>query len=92
MSLSLSLLFFIKKSKVNSSGKTTIFLRITVDGQRCEFSVHRKIQLNWWNPKTQLALGNSAEAQEINRHLAVIKNKVYSDQVKKLWDLRIMQK
>jgi site-specific recombinase XerD len=80
MSLSLSLLFFIKKSKVNSSGKTTIFLRITLDGQRCEFSVHRKIQLNWWNPKTQLALGNSAEAQEINRHLGVIKNKVYSVQ------------
>ena len=80
MSLSLSLLFFIKKSKVNSSGKTTIFLRITLDGQRCEFSIHRKIQLNWWNPKTQLALGNSAEAQEINRHLGVIKNKVYSVQ------------
>lgn len=80
MSLSLSLLFFIKKSKVNSSGMATIFLRITLDGHRCEFSVHRKIKLDWWNIKTQLALGNSAEAQEINRHLGVIKNKVYSIQ------------
>ena len=80
MSLSLSLLFFIKKSKVNSSGKTTIFLRITLDGRRSEFSVHRKIRLDWWNSRTQLALGNSIEAQEINRHLSIIKNKVYSIQ------------
>ncbi|RXG11238.1 site-specific recombinase XerD [Leeuwenhoekiella aestuarii] len=80
MSLSLSLLFFIKKSKVNSLGKTSIFLRITLDGRRCEFSVHRKVHPNYWNSKTQLVLGNSAEAQEINRHLSVMKNKVYSIQ------------
>lgn len=80
MSLSLSLLFFIKKSKVNSSGKATIFLRITLNGRRSEFSVHRKIRLDCWNSRTQLALGNSIEAQEINKHLSVIKNKVYSIQ------------
>ncbi|WP_041249989.1 site-specific integrase [Christiangramia forsetii] len=80
MSLPLSLLFFIKKSKVNASGKTTIFLRITLDGRRCEFSVHRKIKLGWWNSRTQLALGNSPEAQEINKYLSVVKNKIYSIQ------------
>lgn len=80
MSLSLSLLFFIKKSKANSSGKTTIFLRITLDGRRCEFSVHRKVHLDYWNSRTQLVMGNSAEAQEINRHLGVLKNKIYSIQ------------
>ena len=80
MSLSLSILFFIKKSKVNSLGKTSIFLRITLDGARCEFSVHRQIHPDYWNSRTQLVLGNSAEAQEINRHLSVIKNKVYSIQ------------
>ncbi len=80
MSLSLSLLFFIKKSKVNSLGKTSIFLRITLDGGRCEFSVHRQVHPDYWNSRTQLVLGNSAEAQEINRHLSVIKNKVYSIQ------------
>tara|TARA_R100000306_G_C4379749_1_gene143611 strand:- start:4482 stop:5717 length:1236 start_codon:yes stop_codon:yes gene_type:complete len=80
MSLSLSLLFFIKKSKVNSSGKTTIFLRITLDGRRSEFSVHRKIRLNWWNSKAQRAMGNSPEAQNINQHLSILRNKVYSIQ------------
>uniref|UniRef100_UPI004048A0F0 site-specific integrase n=1 Tax=Mariniflexile sp. TaxID=1979402 RepID=UPI004048A0F0 len=80
MSLSISLLFYIKKSKTDASGKTNIYLRITLDRHRSEFSVHRKIHIDLWNSKTQLALGNSAEAQEINRHLGVIKNKVYSIQ------------
>lgn len=80
MSLSISLLFYIKKSKKDASGKTNIYLRITLDRHRSEFSIHRKIHIDWWNSKTQLALGNSAEAQEINRHLGVIKNKVYSIQ------------
>lgn len=78
MSLVLSLLFFIKKSKANSIGKARIFQRVTLDGRRCEFSVHRKIHIDLWNSRTQLALGNSPAAQEINRHLGVIKNKVYS--------------
>ncbi|MBW4969043.1 site-specific integrase [Croceibacter atlanticus] len=76
----LSLLFFIKKSKVNSAGKTSIFLRITLDGRRCEFSVHRKVHLDYWNSRTQIVMGNSAEAQEINRYLSVITNEIYSIQ------------
>ena len=56
---------------------TTIFLRITLDGRRCEFSVHRKVHLDKWNSRTQLALGNSIEAKEINRHLSAVKNKIY---------------
>lgn len=80
MSRPLSLLFFIKKSKANSAGKTTIFLRITLDSRRAEFSVHRKVHLDLWNSRTQLVMGNSADAQEINRHLSDLKNRVYSIQ------------
>lgn len=80
MSLLLSLLYFIKKSKANSSGKTTIFLRIALDGHRSEFSVHRQVHLDSWSSRTQLVLGNLAEVQEINRHLVVVKNKIYSIQ------------
>ena len=76
----LSLLFFIKKSKVNSAGMTSIFLRITLDGRRGEFSVHRKVHINKWDSRAQSVLGNSAEAQEINRYLSGITNEVYSIQ------------
>jgi site-specific recombinase XerD len=77
MSLSLSLLYYIKRSKADSLGKTNIYLRITLAGSRSEFSIHRKIGIREWSSRTQLALGNSAECQEINRHLGIIKNKIY---------------
>ncbi|HEA30688.1 MAG TPA: hypothetical protein ENH91_11975, partial [Leeuwenhoekiella sp.] len=80
MSLSLSLLFYIKKSKADSTGKTNIYLRITLDGHRSEFSIHRKIRVDWWNSRTQSAMGNSPESQNINKHLSILKNKVYSIQ------------
>ncbi|RXG30677.1 site-specific integrase [Leeuwenhoekiella marinoflava] len=80
MSLSLSLLFYIKKSKADSSGKTNIYLRITLDGHRSEFSIHRKTHVDWWNSKSQLAMGNSPEVQNINQHLSILRNKVYSIQ------------
>ncbi|MBZ9651815.1 site-specific integrase [Psychroflexus sp. CCL10W] len=80
MSLFLSLLFFIKKSKTNSLGKASIFLRITLEGKRSEFSIHRKVDVSRWNSKSQLVLGNSPEAKEINKHLNVLRNKVYTIQ------------
>lgn len=80
MSLAISLLFYIKKSKADRNGKTNIYLRITLDGRRSEFSIHRKIHVDWWNSKTQMAMGNSLEAQNINQHLSILRNKVYSIQ------------
>lgn len=80
MSHSLSLLFYIKKSKADSQGRANIYLRVTFEGRRAECSVDRKILISEWSSRTQFALGNSLEAQEINRHLGVIKNKVYSIQ------------
>ncbi|MGC1205280.1 MAG: Arm DNA-binding domain-containing protein [Flavobacteriaceae bacterium] len=53
MSLALSLLFYIKKSKADRNGKTNVYLRITLDGHRTEFSVHRKIRIDRWNSRTQ---------------------------------------
>lgn len=80
MSLSLSILFYIKKSKADSSGKSNIYLRITADGKRAECSIYRKVKSDRWNPKSQRALGNSADANEINRQMDLIKNKVYKIQ------------
>jgi site-specific recombinase XerD len=80
VSHSLSLLFYIKKSKADENGKSNIYLRITLAGRRAECSVRRKVKFNEWNSKTQLALGNSVVSQEINRELGVIKNRIYSIQ------------
>ncbi|WP_261376456.1 phage integrase SAM-like domain and Arm DNA-binding domain-containing protein [Gillisia sp. Hel_I_86] len=80
MSHSLSLLFYIKKSKADEHGKANIYLRLTLDGKRAECSIHRKLRINQWDSRTQRALGNFPQAQEINRETSVIRNRIYSIQ------------
>ena len=78
MSVQLSILFYIKKSKANLQGHTNIYLRITLDGKRAECSINRKVHTDLWNSRSQKALGNSLENQEINREIDFIRNKIYT--------------
>jgi len=50
-----SILFFIKKSKLNKKGEAPIFMRITVNGERAETSVKRSICLTSATFGTRLA-------------------------------------
>ena len=78
MSVQLSILFYIKKSKANLQGYTNIYLRITIDGKRAECSINRKVHTDLWDSRSQKALGNSSENQEINREIDFIRNKIYT--------------
>lgn len=78
MNNSFSLLFYIKKCKADSNGKANIYLRITLNGQRAELSIRRKVSVENWNTQANSARGNSKESQEINRYITTIKNKIYS--------------
>lgn len=76
MKNSLTLLFYIKKSKADNIGRANIYLRITVDGKRAELSIQRKVLIEKWNVGTGLIKGYTAEAQEINRYISSIKNRI----------------
>lgn len=78
MKNSLSLLFYIKKSKADSSGHANIYLRITVNGLRAELSIRRKVPIDHWNAETCQVRGNSAVSQEVNRLMTNIRSKIYS--------------
>ncbi|MEC3908792.1 site-specific integrase [Tamlana sp. 2201CG12-4] len=78
MNNSFSLLFYIKKCKADTNGKANIYLRITLNGQRAELSIRRKVLIDKWNSNMNMARGNSDESQEINRYISTIKNKIYS--------------
>ena len=77
MNNSFSLLFYVKKSKADTAGKANIYLRITLDGNRTELSIRRKILIDNWIASSNMAKGNSQESQEINRYIIAIKNKIY---------------
>ncbi len=72
-----SLLFYIKRSKADSQGKANVYMRITVKGKRAELSIRRKIAINKWNSSAGKAKGFSSEAQELNRYIDLITNKIY---------------
>ena len=80
MSLSLSLLFYIKKSKADIIGKANIYLRITYNGKRAECSLRRKVLIKDWNAKTQKVNGKSDEAQLINNEISRAREKIYTIQ------------
>ncbi|WP_245856997.1 Arm DNA-binding domain-containing protein [Lutibacter flavus] len=76
MKNSISLLFYIKKTKIDRNNQTNIYLRITVNSKRAEFSIQRKISLDKWNQDANRVLGFSKEAQEINQYIDLISNKI----------------
>ncbi|WP_344926949.1 site-specific integrase [Aquimarina addita] len=86
MNNSFSLLFYIKKCKADKSGRANIYLRITMDGQRAELSIRRKVLVDKWNSDMNLARGTSDESLEINRYINTIKNKLYSIEQQRVSD------
>jgi len=66
----LKLLIYIKKSKIDNLGKAPIYARITIDQQRAELSLCRKIEPSRWSNETGLAKGSSKEIQDLNRHIS----------------------
>lgn len=77
MNNSISLLFYIKRVKVDVNNKANIYIRITVNGRRAEFSINRKVSIGKWNTDANKVKGYSKEAQEINQYIDLISNKIY---------------
>ncbi len=48
--------FHMLKSKTNHRGLAPIYLRLTVDNKRLEYSITRRIEPKRWNPKLQRAI------------------------------------
>lgn len=70
-----SVLFWINKSKM-LNGAAPIYLRITVNGKRCELSTKRSISPEKWNSKTETAKGSTEEARQINSYINLTRGTV----------------
>ena len=75
-----SLLFFVKRTKHLSHGEVPVYLRITVDGKRAEFSIKRSIQESNWDPKRTKAKGKSKTSIELNSYIDSIRMQIYRHQ------------
>ncbi len=72
-----SILFFIKRAKANKDLESPIYLRITYGGKRVELSTMRKVPVDKWSTSGNKFIGHSAKARDINRHLELLREKVY---------------
>lgn len=77
MSNQLSILFYPKKTTSVKSTAAVIYVRLTYNSKRIDFTTSRKIDIKKWNSVSGNAKGNSDEARSINRYLDSIKAKLY---------------
>ncbi len=75
-----SILFFGKKTKNESDKSLSIYLRVTINGERFEVSTQRYVEPAKWSSVASKVKGSSEEARSINQHLDSLKQKVYDYQ------------
>jgi site-specific recombinase XerD len=78
MKTTISVLFYLKRAKVNAKGLVPIFQRITIEGKRIDWSTGKYIKADKWSVEGNKIKGTSEEARTINSHLDLLKSKVFS--------------
>lgn len=78
MKTKITLHFYAKSTKMNADGKLPIYIRLTVDGQRMEFSSKKFIEKSKWQPELAKMKGQTEEARSINSYLDMMRSKVLS--------------
>ena len=76
MNHSFSQLFYLKGKHFQRDVKVPIYLRLTVNGQRTELSISRKVDPEKWNARTGKMKGTNLEANEMNSYLDTVRNKI----------------
>ena len=80
MQTTFSVLFYPRGNDVDKSGNAPIYLRITVNSKRSEFSIKRKVLLTKWNSEAGKVRGTTADVRELNKYMDAIKVKVHKIQ------------
>ncbi len=72
-----SILFYIRTSKKKTDGTTPIYVRVTINGKRSDFSAKRSIDASKWNKSKARAKGTNENVRRLNTYLDTLKQKLY---------------
>ena len=89
MNSEVSILFYIKRAKINVDGVCPIYTRVTINSKRFEFSTNKFISPDKWSTEGAKVKGNSEDARSINNQLDIIKNQIM-DAEKRLYKKEIL--
>lgn len=81
MKAKVNLHFYAKSTKANTNGQFPIYVRLTVNGNRLEFSTKKFIDSSRWLSESSKMKGTTEEARSINSYLDVMKAKVLDIQM-----------
>jgi site-specific recombinase XerD len=76
----LSILFYIRKTKLLKTGEAPIYVRITVDGKRAEIAINRSILAKHWNTQRGCAKATDSQSTELNEYLDQVRQQIYQHQ------------
>lgn len=62
-----TLIYSLRKTRIDKEGKAPIYVRLTVNGRRAEVCARARILPRYWNQSRGQAVGNNREGREINR-------------------------
>jgi len=82
----ITLHFYAKSTKANGTGLVPIYVRLTVDGKRFEYSTKKFIEPSKWSNELSKMKGNSEEGRSINSLLDFTKNRINEIQFELLKD------
>ena len=84
MKTKITLHFYAKSTKANANGLLPIYVRLTVDGKRLEFSTKKFVEKSKWSNELSKMKGTTEEARSINSYLDLMKSKVLDAQMELL--------
>jgi len=77
VSNSFAILSYLRTGRLDNQGKAPLYLRITVNGKRAEFSIKRKIKPEKWNSRKGRVKGSSPKVQNLNRYIDELESKAF---------------
>lgn len=81
MKTKITLHFYAKSTKANAAGQLPIYVRLTVDGKRLEFSTKKFVENSKWSSELSKMKGTTEGARSINSYLDLMKTKVFNAQI-----------
>ena len=81
MKTKITLHFYAKSTKANAAGLLPIYVRLTVDGNRMEFSTKKFIDSAKWLPEMSKMKGKTENARSLNEYLNLLRSKIFDIQM-----------
>lgn len=81
MKTKITLHFYAKSTKPNAAGQLPIYVRLTVDGKRMEFSTKKFIDSSKWSPEMSKMKCTTEDARSLNEYLNLLKSKIFDIQM-----------